>query len=448
MKVLNYEAYHVMGLEEVKFDLQGHYLFLVGGKNAQGKTSALLALLMALCGRSGCDYPEVALKEGEKEGWVKCQLEPDASDTIGKSLSIELLMKRKRDGTVAESFRILDENDQEAPQPRQLLQRFCALRAFDPLAFEKMGRKEKAEVVRKLVGLDFTEQKKQYDRLYKERADVNRDAKRLEAQYTAMERHADAPEQEVSVSALMAELSARQGVNAMNAGERNKLGNIRVAGEIASKEIADLETKLAFAKARLNDCREQYTKQKAIVDSLKDADEAEVKQQIQDADATNRKVRQNAQRAQLASECSRLELQAETLNKQMDAITQAQQAALSNAKWPVEGLAFDEDGVLYNGLPFEQASKSVRTLTSVKIGMALNPKLRVLVCQDGNDLDNESLATLGEFLKENDFQMVLEMITRDEHDEERCQVVIHDGKVKKSRKALDKTVPDAITDAS
>ena len=62
MRVIGYEVHNIQKISEANFDLEGHNLFVIGGKNRQGKTSALTALLMALSGRSGMDdYPEIAL---------------------------------------------------------------------------------------------------------------------------------------------------------------------------------------------------------------------------------------------------------------------------------------------------------------------------------------------------------------------------------------------------
>ena len=52
------------------------------------------------------------------------------------------------------------------------------------------------------------------------------------------------------------------------------------------------------------------------------------------------------------------------------------------------------------------------------------------MCEDGNDLDNETLAALEQTLIDNDFQMLLEFVTRSEEDEERCAVVFHEGRPK------------------
>jgi hypothetical protein len=111
--------------------------------------------------------------------------------------------------------------------------------------------------------------------------------------------------------------------------------------------------------------------------------------------------------------------------------------AVANAKWPIKGMELTEDGLLLNGLPFEQASTSKRIMASVAVGMALNPKLRLLVCQHGSDLDNETLNALDAVVKENKFQLLLELVTRSKEDEERCAVVIADGEVVGATKAPD-----------
>jgi len=103
--------------------------------------------------------------------------------------------------------------------------------------------------------------------------------------------------------------------------------------------------------------------------------------------------------------------------------------ALAEAPWPVEGMELLEDGLLLNGLPFEQASTSQRIMASVKVGMALNPTLRLLVCEHGSDLDLETLEALEKVAKENDFQLIVEIVTRTKEDMDRCAVVIHDGAV-------------------
>jgi len=72
----------------------------------------------------------------------------------------------------------------------------------------------------------------------------------------------------------------------------------------------------------------------------------------------------------------------------------------------------------------------------------LNPELRLLVCEHGSDLDLDTLSALDAVLKENDFQLIAEVVTRSKEDEERCAVVIADGEVVGATKAQDTDGPD------
>lgn len=435
MKVLRYEARNVLRISEVDFDLAGRHLVLVGGKNGQGKTSALTALLMALCGRSGMNWPEVSLKEGEKEGWVRVALTGDEELHDADGFTIELFLRRKRTGQVVEEFRLLDSTGDEAPEPRKTLQRLYDLRAFDPLAFDRLPPKDKRDLLQKLLGLDFAPMDEEYQQLYAERTEVGREGKRARGEYESLQHYDDAPDEELSAGDLMEELERRQRSNAANARaieEFNKLHGSAADSEAAiaamKVKILELQSRLAAEEKKYAETKEAIDRQHTMIDSLKDEDVDEVRQQIKDVSAINAKVRENRRRREAGARVESLKDRWSELTGKMAEIEAAKQAALEAAEWPVEGLAIDDDGVLWNGLPLEQASKSQRTIISTKIGMALNPKLRLLVCQDGSDLDSDTLDALGRLCEEEDFQMLLELVTRTAEDEDRCAVVIHDGK--------------------
>lgn len=443
MKVVRYTAQRVLRLSDVDFNLAGRNLFLVGGKNSQGKTSALTALLMALCGRSGLEkYPEIQLKEGEDEGQVRVELAGD--DGEPPKLTVELKIKRKRGGQVIEEFRLLDEKDRELKQPRELLKRLYELRAFDPLAFERLEGKAQKALLAQVVGLDFSEHDAEYKRLYQEREDVNREGKKLKAQVEGMPEYRDAPAAEVSTADLLEELKRRQATNKENADQRALLKElckltvgcensvISTEREVAAARLAleRAEAELEVQRKRFADSKKHSGKQALSCDLLVDADEEQVREQIANSGEQNRKLGANQAKAKSAKRLDELRDESQALTDKLKDIEKAKADAIAAAKWPVPGLSFDSDGVLFDGLPFGQASKSKRVLASVRIGMALNPKLRLLVCEDGSDLDSDTLAALDELLKQEDFQMILELVTRTSADEELCAVVIQDGKVR------------------
>jgi DNA repair exonuclease SbcCD ATPase subunit len=442
MKVLNYKAHNVLRVSDVDFDLTGRHLFIVGGSNGHGKSSALTALLMVLCGKAGLDeYPDVPLKKGEDEGFVKVALEG--------GLTAELKLRRnKRSGAVVEEFKVFDAEGKEQAEPRTLLKRLCELRGFDPLAFERLDKKAKRELLSKVVGLDLSAQKAEYKKKYDERTRIGNDGKRAKSHFESLPVHKDAPTEEVSTADLMAELDRRQKHNEANAAEREKLVKLVEAEEANHREresscakILDLKEQLEKERSKLNlleekhkTIKQQVAAQTSMNAVLSDRSLDEVRQQIAASGDTNSKVRANRAKEEAKVAVESLRKQYEALDKAIADNLAAQEKALQEAPWPVPGLSLDDEGVMLDGLPIEQASRAKRIMTSVKIGMALNPKLRLLVCQDGSDLDTETLAALEQILAENDFQMLIELVTRTSADEELCAVVIRDGSVATEKK--------------
>lgn len=438
MKVLNYQVHNVLRVADADLTLDGRHLFLVGGTNESGKTSSLRALQMALCGRSGSDYPEVALKEGEREGWVKVQLSGEEEELHdARGFSVELYLSRKQNGTVVEKFRVVDADGDEAPEPRTLLQRLYGLRAFDPLTFEKLTSPEKRKLLTELLGLDLSDLDNQRKKLFDQRAEVNRDGVRMRSRWEDMAKHDDAPKECIDPKALSEELTRRQKVNRANQILRDKLARAEIDLAKEARAVERTEAKIAELQALLDMQRKGHAAvletQQALTNEvglLKDEDELGAVSELTKAQVVNRKVIENQERAKVGKELESLRAKAVELTTKMAEIDQQKHDKLASADWPVPGLGISDDGVLFNDLPFEQLCKSKRILVSAMVGIAMNPTLRLMVCQDGSDLGNEALAALEELLKEHDFQMLLEVVTRSPADEERCAVVFSEGSVK------------------
>ena len=444
MKVLNVAVHNVMAVKDVEFDLTGHHLFLIGGKNGQGKTSALTALLMALCGKRDLDsYPEIALRDGQDEGWVRVDLSGDDELHDEKGFTVELLLKRKRSGQVIEEFRVLDSAGDEAAEPRTLLKSLYDMKAFDPLSFERLDRKQKKALVQKVLGLDFTASDQEFKKKFDERTVLNRQIKAMDAKYDKMPKHSGVPATEVSVTDLMAEEERRNAINNANRKQRDELKqfesralnaetNCSTAENLVrklEKELDEARAKLVIARNTMTEARQAKQDHADVVAKLVDEETATIRKQIADSGEINAKVRANLDKEATKRELDGLDKQKQQLESDLEKIKEDQQAQLLAAEWPVEGMSMDEEGLLYNGLPFEQASKALRTRVSVKIGMALNPKLRLLVCQAGGDCDTDTLAELDQILTDNRFQMLLEIVTRGAEDEARCAVIMRDGEV-------------------
>lgn len=438
MRLIRIQAWNVKRISEIDLNLQGHHIFVIGGKNKAGKSSAIDAVQYAMCGKKS--IPEKPLRNGEKSGKIRLTLQGHDDETQQDGLIVE--REFFEDGST--QMKLLSDDGFEAPQPQRLLDDLYSKAGFDPLAFTKLGPKEQLDSLRKIVGLDFTELDRERQKFYDQRTLVNNQGKALKARIEGMPVHADAPEAEVNVADLMNLLGQIQKHNDKNAAARRdlstaqqKASDAKAKHEIALADVANLEKQLAEAREKagryavtVSELNDSAIIMNQAVEEMKNEDPDPVKKQISEADTRNRKLRENKQRAELDSDLTGLRTKSKELSDKMEDIDATKQESMKLAKWPVDGLGFAENGVTLNGLPFEQASSAEQWDTSIAIGMVLHPKLRLMVIRDGSLLDDDTMTTIDKRVKDNDYQCIVEVVTRNATDEERCCVVIEEGKVK------------------
>ena len=85
-----------------------------------------------------------------------------------------------------------------------------------------------------------------------------------------------------------------------------------------------------------------------------------------------------------------------------------------------------DEGVTYGDVPLEQASSSEQLRVSVAIGLALNPKVKVLLVRNGNMLDDDGVRALGEMAEAAGAQVWMEWVTANA---DGVTVMIEDGTV-------------------
>lgn len=428
LKIVRLEAENVKRLRAVEVTPEGA-LVVVGGRNGQGKTSLLDSVAYALGGKDlVCEVP---LRAGSDAGHVTVDLG-------------DLVVRRDfgRDGTTR--VVVSDREGARFPSPQRMLDELAGRLTFDPLAFARMEPREQAETLRALVGLDFSAQDGRRLAAYEERTAVNRDAKRLDAQLAGMSYHADAPEREVDVSALMDELGAvergereieqreRAVAEQLGAAERSEARAVAIGAEIESlrARIAALEAEAADHRASADTARANAEAERAgiVTASGMIPDPAPIRAAIAAAGERNRKLAENAARERIAAELLAAQERSSAITREIEQIDAAKAEAIAAAKLPVEGLSFDAERVLLRGLPFEQASSAEQLRVSVAMGAALSPRLKVMLVRDGSLLDDESMRLLAQMAEAHGLQVWLERVG----DGAECQVVIEDGSVRVS----------------
>lgn len=150
-------------------------------------------------------------------------------------------------------------------------------------------------------------------------------------------------------------------------------------------------------------------------------------QKARAVESTNAKVRANKQKKELRGQFKEKTKQSEALTEKIEALEKGKKRRISEAKFPVEGLSLsDTKEVEFNGIPFDQVNTAEQLRISMAMGMVMNPKLRVLLIRQGNDLDPDSFKLIGDMAVAGDYQVWIEKVDPTG----RACVIIEDGHVK------------------
>ena len=215
--------------------------------------------------------------------------------------------------------------------------------------------------------------------------------------------------------------------------------NEPLAGEWQSARVESCEEQITALQGKMAAIRLQMTRNEEEAKAQADAasqtelvDLDAIRAQMATAETNNAKVRANQERSKLGVNLAKLKEQWQALTKMLEDIDANKAGQLASVKFPIDGLSFTDDGVLLNGLPFDQASASQRIKVSAAIGVALNPELRVMLIRDGSLLDDNSMAMLAEIAEKSDTQVWLETVNSNNE----TAVHIEDGMVARAKEPV------------
>lgn len=413
MKIVTLTVENIKRVGACHVEADGASVITVQGKNGVGKTTVLDSIEYAIGGKTG--IPAEPIKEGESRARVVADLGELRVTRVFTHKGSTLLVENADGAKIA--------------SPQALLDKLVGQLSFDPLAFKGLKPKDQLDRLKSVVGLDFSRIDVERAGVFEERKETNRRAKDLDAQVRALPT-VEAPKEEVSVRDLLAELKRREDTNTDNSTKRHALTVIqddieetRHTHSRVAQQIQELEHQRDQLESDLGRLGQDETKQRELVHRLTDANVDEIRDKLANAEEVNAAVRSNKKRATIVQDLKDTNAHAMGLTAKLDSFDQSKAEQLAAADFPVPDLGFGEDGVILNGLPFEQASEAEKLRVSVAMGIALNPKLRVLLVRDASLLDADNLRLLAEMAKEKDCQIWLERVG----DEDEVKVVIEEA---------------------
>lgn len=376
----------------------------IKGRNGQGKSSVIDGIWCALTGK---DVPGVPINRDSVTAKIVVGLDDGHTARLswsakgGKTLVVE------------------GPDGEPVKAPAAFLENLIGKISFDPFEFVNQQPAKQKAFLQQLLRLDFSDIDSRKAAALAEKRDIERDAVRIEGEADLL---VDTKNVErVDVADLLSKQRERlevidAGKQAAHALEISESESRRASELVASIEaqIAELSRKLEAAKVAAEAAESDINPRSAELQRLRDLVAAmpDNSEAIRTAEETNKQADRWVKRLELVAQSKGIKDEIAAVTAKIESIESERRELLMNAKFPVPGLSFSVDGVLFNGLPFDSGNQCQSDIlrVGVAIAVAQNPTARIVRIKDGSLLDSKAKAELLAMLAENGFQAFIETV--------------------------------------
>lgn len=400
VKITQLEAENVKRVKAVQLTPAESGLTVIGGRNNQGKTSVLDAVMWALGGD---------------------RLKPSKAERAGSMVPPRLRVELSN-GIVVErsgknsSLKVTDSSGQKAGQT--LLNTFVEQLALDMPKFMESSSKDKALTLLRVIGLEdeIRALDQEETKLYDDRRAAGRMADQKDKYAKELPEYTDAPAEPVSASELIQRQQAIMAKNAENLSKRQRAAQLEAERDRLGKELGLLEERY---KALCADCE---TAAKDALDLLDESTEA-LEADIRRIDAINEKVRTNQKKRQAMDEADKLWEEYAVLTEKLEKVREEKRQLLQNADLPLPGLSVEGWELTYEGKPWDCMSGSDQLKVSTAIVRALNPECGFVLLDKLEQMDLDSLREFGAWMEQEGLQGIATRVSTGSE----CSIIIEDG---------------------
>lgn len=415
LHIVSLTAENVKRIVAVKIEPTGA-LVEIAGKNGAGKTSILDSIWWALGGAGALQSAPI------RKGQDKARIRLDLGDYV-----VTRTFARTEGEEFTTALSVDNADGGKLTKGQTLVSSFLGDLTMDPLEFLRKKPKDQFDALKGYVeGVDVEAIDAANRTDFDKRTDVNRRAKAKTAEADAMPIPDATPAEKVDEAALLVELEE---VGKHNTDRETRKANREKAAtaieqsrkdaaakrEEAAAIIAEAERKRVALEAQAVKVEQEAADlEKRLAESgelPEPKDTAEIRDRLAAAKAINAAVDQAARRKVLKAEADTLEKESDAITARMEARAQQKQDAIAAAKMPVEGVTFVDGAIMLNGVPFDQASDAEQLRASVAIAMAGNPRLRVLRIREGSLLDEDGVKLVAEMAETKGWQVWMEVVS-------------------------------------
>lgn len=426
-------------------------LIKLRGKNAQGKTSVIDSIMMALGGsRAIGEYP---IKEGESSGQII--LETDFC-------KVQRDIYKSKYGETKTSLTIFDKQGNLIKRPQEFLNRLLGDSIVSPEEIIHKAPKDRIEMLKTAFGIDFSDLDGERGRLFNERTERRRTEKLMtgnllayrhlpekqEGHRTAEEILKDIKEAEIpferereskalqsreraEIQELYEERDGAMSNVQQQSFAANEL-NIKIKEMIERKNQLEREVKknekwLDDVEKRLVEAKKKISKGYTVLP--KDIERMDVlKEELKRSSLVEKESQEMKLRDKIYKDRENERKIISLLGREIDNIDNEKKRILRDTKFPIDGMEFGELDIMFNGIPFLECSMAEKIKIAVAICVKTNSDAKIMRLEDGSLLDSDSLKEIEEMAKESGTQIWVEIV---EQGKDNSALIIEEGHIVK-----------------
>lgn len=402
VKIARLEIENLKRVRAVSLEPGADGLTIIGGRNAQGKSSVLDAIAWALGG------DRLRPSQPQREGSV---LPPEIHITLSNGLLVE---RKGQNGTL----KVTDPTGKKSGQ--RLLDTFIEQLALNLPRFMSATSKEKADTLLRIIGIgdQLARLDAEESRLYAERLAVGRIADQKKKFADELPFYEGMPAEPISVSELIRQQQDILARNGENARKRSRKVQLQERANLLELRAQQIWTELEAVKQELDIASKDALE-------LHDESTAELEASIANADEINRKVRANLDREKAHDDSQQYTAQYAQLSSQIDAIRTRRMHMLDRADLPLPGLSVRDGALIYKGQQWDNMSGAEQLRVATAIVRKLNPQCGFVLLDGLEQMDVQTLREFGEWLQQEGLQVIGTRVS----DGNECSIIIEDGLV-------------------
>lgn len=381
-------------------------LTVIGGDNRQGKSSVLDALMAALLGDKY--KPTDPIRQGADAGEVRVRL----------SNGIDVVRKFTPKGSY---LKVTDPSGKAAGQT--LLNGLLAELALNLGKFMRDDPRAKAKTLLQVIGVDLQPFEERLRSLEQERLLKGRERDKAKGHAESLPYHDGLGVEPMDGAGMVRQMETALQHNAKVRQVREEAEMLVYKRDKAAVRVEEMRKALSAAEAELG---ELIDRAKLAADSAAKAepvDTSTLKVQLEEIDAHNAKVRDNAGREAAFAQAESLGEEYRAISADIERVRDELKALLDAHPLPLDGLEIADGELRYQARAWDCMSGAERLRVATAVCHLVNPRCGFVLLDGLEQMDVPTLQEFGAWLEARGLQAIGTRVSTGGE----CSLVIEDG---------------------